>query len=97
MPPEAPKGAGRHCHSHNESDKAKIANVTTSVNKELRMKDAVPALSTASVRILIELAGGKKKKQTKILAAYMEQFVDTAVKLAGEDVMDRVSETLSGE
>ena len=45
----------------------------------------------------MELAGEKKKKQAKILAAYIEQFVDTAVRLAGEDVMDRVSETLSGE
>ena len=81
----------------NESGKAKIANVTTSVSKELRAKDAVPALSTACVRILMELAGEKKKKQAKILAAYIEQFVDTAVRLAGEDVMNRVSETLSGE
>ncbi|MCI9148285.1 MAG: hypothetical protein HFG73_08480 [Hungatella sp.] len=80
----------------NENGRAKTANVTTSVKEGLRVKDAVPALSAASVRILMELAGEKKKKQAKILTAYMEQFVDAAAKLAGEDVMNRVSATLEG-
>ena len=69
----------------NENGRAKTANVTTSVKEGLRVKDAVPALSAASVRILMELAGEKKKKQAKILTAYMEQFVDAAAKLAGEE------------
>ena len=80
----------------NENGRAKTANVTTSVKEGLRVKDAVPALSAASVRILMELAGEKKKKQAKILTAYMDQFVDAAAKLAGEDVMNRVSATLEG-
>lgn len=53
----------------NENGRAKTANVTTSVKEGLRVKDAVPALSAASVRILMELAGEKKKKQAKILTA----------------------------
>ena len=80
----------------NESGRAKTANVTTSVKEGVCVKDAVPALSAASVRILMELAGEKKKKQAKILTAYMERFVDAAAKLAGEDVMNRISATLEG-
>ena len=80
-----------------KNGKAKTASATTSVKKGIDAGDAVSALSGASVRLLMDLAGEKKKKQAKILAAYMERFMDAAVTLAGMDVMAIVAKRLTGE
>lgn len=80
-----------------ENGKARAASATTSVKKGTDAGDAVSALSGASVRLLMNLAGEKKKKQAKILAAYMERFMGAAVTLAGMDVMAIVAKRLTGE
>lgn len=80
-----------------ENGKVRAASATTSVKKGIDAGDAVSALSGASVRLLMDLAGEKKKKQAKILAAYMERFMDAAVTLAGMDVMAIVAKRLTGE
>lgn len=62
--------------------------------KELRVGGIVNSLADAAVDVLLETLEDSRERQARILKAYMERFIDAAVRKAGTSVMDKVVEQI---
>ena len=62
--------------------------------KELRVGDIVNSLADAAADVLLEMCEDSKGRQARVLKAYMERFIDAAVRKAGTSVMDKVAEQI---
>ncbi len=62
--------------------------------KGLRIDGIVNSLADAAVDVLMELSEDSKGRQARVLKAYMESFIDAAVRKAGTSVMDEVAKEI---
>ena len=62
--------------------------------KGLRVDSVINSLADAAVDVLLETLGDSRERQARILKAYMERFIDAAVRKAGTSVMDKVAEQI---
>ena len=62
--------------------------------KGLRVDSVINSLADAAVDVLLETLEDSRERQARILKAYMERFIDAAVRKAGTSVMDKVAEQI---
>lgn len=62
--------------------------------KGLRVDRVINSLADAAVDVLLETLEDSRERQAHILKAYMERFIDAAVRKAGTSVMDKVAEQI---
>ena len=62
--------------------------------KGLRVDSVINSLADAAVDVLLETREDSRERQARILKAYMERFIDAAVRKAGTSVMDKVAEQI---
>ena len=66
--------------------------------KGLRVDSVINSLADAAVDVLLETLDSSledsRERQARILKAYMERFIDAAVRKAGTSVMDKVAEQI---
>lgn len=65
--------------------------------KGLRVDSVINSLADAAVDVLLETREDSRERQARILKAYMERFIDAAVRKAGTSVMDKVAEQIEKE
>ncbi len=65
--------------------------------KGLRVDSVINSLADAAVDVLLETLEDSRERQARILKAYMERFIDAAVRKAGTSVMDKVAEQIEKE
>lgn len=65
--------------------------------KGLRVDSVINSLADAAVDVLLETLEDSRERQARILKAYMERFIDAAVRKAGTSVMDKVAEQIKKE
>ena len=65
--------------------------------KGLRVDSVINSLADAAVDVLLETLEDSRERQARILKAYMEGFIDAAVRKAGTSVMDKVAEQIEKE
>ena len=65
--------------------------------KGLRVGGIVNSLADAAVDVLLETLEDSRERQARVLKAYMERFIDAAVRKAGTSVMDKVAEQIKKE
>ena len=65
--------------------------------KGLRVDSVINSLADAAVDVLLETLEDSRERQARILKAYMERFIDAAVRKAGTLVMDKVAEQIEKE
>ena len=65
--------------------------------KGLRVDSVINSLADAAVDVLLETLEASRERQARILKAYMERFIDAAVRKAGTSVMDKVAEQIEKE
>ena len=65
--------------------------------KGLRVDSVINSLADAAVGVLLETLEDSRERQARILKAYMERFIDAAVRKAGTSVMDKVAEQIEKE
>ncbi len=51
-------------------------------------------LADAAVDVLLETIEDSRERQARVLKAYMERFIDAAVRKAGTSVMDKVAKEI---
>ena len=57
----------------------------------------INSLADAAVDVLLETLEDSRERQARVLKAYMERFIDAAVRKAGTSVMDKVAEQIEKE
>ena len=57
--------------------------------KGLRVDSVINSLADAAVDVLLETLEDSRERQARVLKAYMERFIDAAVRKAGTSVMDK--------
>ncbi len=62
--------------------------------KGLRVDSVINSLADAAVDVLLETLEDSRERQARILKAYMERFIDAAVRKAGTSVMDKVAKEI---
>ena len=62
--------------------------------KGLRLGGVIGNLADAAVDVLMGLSEDSRERQAWVIKAYMERFIDAAVKKAGTSVMDKVTEEI---
>ena len=62
-----------------------------------RVDSVINSLADAAVDVLLETLEDSRERQARILKAYMERFIDAAVRKAGTSVMDKVAEQIEKE
>lgn len=62
--------------------------------KGLRVDSVINSLADAAVDVLLETLEDSRERQARVLKAYMERFIDAAVRKAGTSVMDKVAEQI---
>lgn len=62
--------------------------------KGLRVDSVINSLADAAVDVLLETLEDSRERQARILKAYMERFIDAAVRKAGTSIMDKVAEQI---
>ena len=62
--------------------------------KGLRVDSVINSLADAAVDVLLETREESRERQARILKAYMERFIDAAVRKAGAEVMKDVGEQI---
>ena len=62
--------------------------------KWLRIDGIVNSLADAAVDVLLETIEDSRERQARVLKAYMERFIDAAVRKAGTSVMDKVAKEI---
>ena len=62
--------------------------------KGLRVDSVINSLADAAVDVLLETREDSRERQARILKAYMERFIDAAVRKAGTSIMDKVAEQI---
>ena len=62
--------------------------------KGLRVDSVINSLADAAVDVLLETREDSRERQARILKAYMERFIDAAVRKAGTSVMDKVAKEI---
>ena len=62
--------------------------------KGLRVDSVINSLADAAVDVLLETREDSRERQARVLKAYMERFIDAAVRKAGTSVMDKVAEQI---
>ena len=62
--------------------------------KGLRVDSVINSLADAAVDVLLETREYSRERQARILKAYMERFIDAAVRKAGTSIMDKVAEQI---
>ena len=62
--------------------------------KGLRVDSVINTLADAAVDVLLETLEDSRERQARVLKAYMERFIDAAVRKAGTSVMDKVAEQI---
>ena len=65
--------------------------------KGLRVDSVINSLADAAVDVLLETLEDSRERQARVLKAYMERFIDAAVRKAGTSVMDKVAEQIEKE
>lgn len=65
--------------------------------KGLRVDSVINSLADAAVDVLLETLEDSRERQARVLKAYMERFIDAAVRKAGTSVMDKVAEQIKKE
>lgn len=65
--------------------------------KGLRVDSVINSLADAAVDVLLETLEDSRERQARILKAYMERFIDAAVRKAGTSIMDKVAEQIKKE
>ena len=65
--------------------------------KGLRVDSVINSLADAAVDVLLETREDSRERQARILKAYMERFIDAAVRKAGTSIMDKVAEQIEKE
>lgn len=62
--------------------------------KGLRVDSVINSLADAAVDVLLETIEDSRERQARVLKAYMERFIDAAVRKAGTSVMDKVAKEI---
>lgn len=62
--------------------------------KGLRVDSVINSLADAAVDVLLETLEDSRERQARVLKAYMERFIDAAVRKAGTSIMDKVAEQI---
>lgn len=62
--------------------------------KGLRVDSVINSLADAAVDVLLETLEDSRERQARVLKAYMERFIDAAVRKAGTSVMDEVAKEI---
>ena len=62
--------------------------------KGLRVDSVINSLADAAVDVLLKTREDSRERQARILKAYMERFIDAAVRKAGTSIMDKVAEQI---
>lgn len=62
--------------------------------KGLSVDSVINSLADAAVDVLLETLEDSRERQARVLKAYMERFIDAAVRKAGTSVMDKVAEQI---
>lgn len=62
--------------------------------KGLSVDSVINSLADAAVDVLLETLEDSRERQARVLKAYMERFIDAAVRKAGTSIMDKVAEQI---